>query len=94
MVIISSRTSAGLLITEATSISEEGEGFSESPGIYTDLMTEGWKHTTRAVHEKGGVMDRFRNGWPLAELAPMSDWYSPTGGKGYTDFPRHQPRNH
>jgi N-ethylmaleimide reductase len=34
---------------------------------------------------------RFRNGWPLSEPAPMSDWYSPTGGKGYTDFPAHVP---
>ena len=35
------------------------------------------------------LVERFRNGWPLAPLAPMSDWYSPTGGKGYTDFPAH-----
>ena len=50
------RSSAGLLITEATTISEEANGWSESPGIYTDEMTEGWKHTTNAVHEKGGVI--------------------------------------
>ena len=52
----SQRSSAGLLVTEATSISEEAEGWSESPGIYTDAMTEGWKHTTKAVHEQGGVI--------------------------------------
>jgi len=50
------RGSAGLLITEATTISEEANGWNESPGIYTDEMTEGWKHTTNAVHEKGGVI--------------------------------------
>ena len=50
------RSSAGLLITEATTISEEANGWNESPGIYTDEMTEGWKHTTDAVHEKGGVI--------------------------------------
>ena len=50
------RSSAGLLITEATTISEEANGWNESPGIYTDEMTEGWKHTTNAVHEKGGVI--------------------------------------
>jgi N-ethylmaleimide reductase len=33
------------------------------------------------------LVDRVRNGWPLAEPAPMADWYSPTGAKGYTDFP-------
>jgi NADH:flavin oxidoreductase / NADH oxidase family len=39
------------------------------------------------------LVERFRNDWPLAELAPMSDWYSPSGGKGYTDFPQHEPRD-
>jgi 2,4-dienoyl-CoA reductase-like NADH-dependent reductase (Old Yellow Enzyme family) len=32
------------------------------------------------------LVERFKNGWPLAEMAPMSDWYLPTGAKGYTDF--------
>jgi N-ethylmaleimide reductase len=50
------RSSAGLLVTEAVTISEEANGWNESPGIYTDQMTEAWKHTTRAVHEKGGVI--------------------------------------
>src|SRR5437016_7977136 len=50
------RSSAGLLITEATTISEEANGWNESPGSYTDEMTEGWKHTTNAVHDKGGVI--------------------------------------
>ena len=52
----SQRSSAGLLITEATTISEEADGWNESPGIYTDEMTEGWKQTTSAVHEKGGMI--------------------------------------
>ena len=38
------------------------------------------------------LVERFKNGWPLAELAPMSDWYSPTGAKGYTDFPPYSAR--
>jgi len=50
------RSSAGLLVTEATTISEQAEGWSESPGIYTDEMAEGWKLTTDAVHAKGGVI--------------------------------------
>jgi N-ethylmaleimide reductase len=36
------------------------------------------------------LVERFANGWPLAEPAPMSDWYTPTGAKGYTDFPPYQ----
>ena len=50
------RSPAGLVITEATTISEEGNGWSESPGIYTDEMVEGWKHITKAVHDKGSVI--------------------------------------
>src|ERR671936_485462 len=50
------RSSAGLLITEATTISEEANGWNESPGIYTDEMAGGRKLTTNAVHEKRGVI--------------------------------------
>jgi N-ethylmaleimide reductase len=50
------RASAGLIITEATVISEQGIGWVESPGIYTDEMTEGWKQVVDAVHEKGGII--------------------------------------
>ena len=52
----SQRSSAGLLITEGTTISEEANGWTESPGIYTQEMTEEWKHITDAVHEEGGVI--------------------------------------
>jgi N-ethylmaleimide reductase len=38
------------------------------------------------------LVERFRNDWPLADPAPMSDWSAPTGAKGYTDFPVHAPR--
>ncbi|HMH07607.1 MAG TPA: hypothetical protein VK579_13090 [Terriglobales bacterium] len=50
------RSSAGLLVTEATTISEEANGWNETPGISTDEMTAGWKHTTNAVHQNGGVI--------------------------------------
>lgn len=46
------RAAAGLLITEATTISPQANGWNESPGIYTDEMVEGWKLVTGAVHEK------------------------------------------
>ena len=38
------------------------------------------------------LVERFRNDWPLADAAPMSDWSAPTGAKGYTDFPVHAPK--
>ena len=64
------RSSAGLLITEATTISEEANGWNESPGIYTEQMTEGWKHTTGAVHEKGGVI--FLQLWHMGRASHSS----------------------
>ena len=36
------------------------------------------------------LVERFANGWPLAAMASMADWYSPTAAKGYTDFPTHR----
>ncbi|MFM7593585.1 MAG: alkene reductase, partial [Isosphaeraceae bacterium] len=37
------------------------------------------------------LVERLRNDWPLAAPAGMETWYSPTGAKGYTDFPPYQP---
>lgn len=50
------RASAGLVITEATTVSEQANGWVNSPGIYTDEMVEGWKATVDAVHAKGGTI--------------------------------------
>ncbi|MEB3231980.1 MAG: alkene reductase, partial [Leptolyngbyaceae bacterium] len=50
------RASAGLIISEATTISAQANGWNESAGIYTDAMMEGWKPVLEAVHAKGGVM--------------------------------------
>ncbi len=47
------RANAGLLITEATSISEQGLGWVDTPGIYSDAHTAGWKLVTDAVHRQG-----------------------------------------
>jgi N-ethylmaleimide reductase len=48
------RASAGLIITEATNISDEAFGWWQSPGIYTDQPVTGWKQVTNAMHAKGG----------------------------------------
>jgi N-ethylmaleimide reductase len=48
------RASAGLVITEATSISPQALGWNQSPGIYTDEMANGWRLITEAVHSEGG----------------------------------------
>jgi len=48
------RAGAGLIITEGTSPSPNGLGYSRIPGIYSQAQVEGWKKTTSAVHAKGG----------------------------------------
>ncbi len=70
------RASAGLIISEATGISQEGLGWPSAPGIWTEAQTEGWKPITDAVHKAGGriilqlwhmgrlVHSSFNNGAP------------------------------
>ncbi|MFZ6771474.1 alkene reductase [Undibacterium sp. SXout7W] len=50
----SQRASAGLIVTEASQISRQGQGYAWTPGIYTDAQEAGWKNVVDAVHEKGG----------------------------------------
>ena len=48
------RASAGLIITEGTQISTEGQGYMDTPGIYIDEQVAGWRAITDAVHAAGG----------------------------------------
>ncbi|MDE3812560.1 alkene reductase [Sinorhizobium meliloti] len=48
------RASAGLLISEATQISQQGQGYQDTPGIYSQAQIDGWRKVTTAVHAKGG----------------------------------------
>ena len=50
----SDRASAGLIISEATSICPMALGYADTPGIWSEAHVEGWKQVTEAVHEKGG----------------------------------------
>jgi N-ethylmaleimide reductase len=50
------RASAGLIITEATVVSEQGIGWIDSPGIYTDAMVEGWRQLTAKMKPTGTPM--------------------------------------
>ena len=185
------RASAGLIISEATTISPQANGWLDSPGIYTDAMVAGWQAVTaewpsgrvgvrlapngvfndmgspnfreqflhvggmlnryplaylhvvdglafgfhklgepltlgdfrdvfqgplmgncgytqetaeRAVADGAAdlitfgrpyitnpdLVERFAQGWPLADSSDMSTWYSPAGREGYTDFPAYQ----
>ena len=48
------RSSAGLIVAEATSISPMGVGYPDTPGLWSQEQVEGWKLVTAAVHEAGG----------------------------------------
>src|SRR6201981_2468855 len=48
------RASARLLVTEATQISQQGQGYQDTPGIYSKEQVAGWKKVTDRVHERGG----------------------------------------
>jgi len=48
------RAGVGLIVTEGTQPSDDGQGYLTTPGIYTAAHVAGWKKTTDAVHRKGG----------------------------------------
>lgn len=48
------RASAGLILSEATSVDPMGVGYPNTPGIWSDEQVEGWKKITSAVHKSGG----------------------------------------
>jgi len=48
------RASAGLIITEATQVSAQAQGYQNTPGLYTPEQIAGWRKVTDAVHAKGG----------------------------------------
>jgi N-ethylmaleimide reductase len=48
------RAGAGLIISEATQISQQGQGYPGTPGIHSEEQVAGWNQVTEAVHAKGG----------------------------------------
>lgn len=64
------RASAGLIISEATQISELGKGYPGTPGIYSSEQVSEWKKVTAAVHESGGVI--FLQLWHVGRISHTS----------------------
>src|SRR5215212_10622019 len=48
------RASAGLLITEASQVSQQGQGYQDTPGIYSREQVAAWRKVTDRVHANGG----------------------------------------
>jgi N-ethylmaleimide reductase len=61
------RASAGLIITEATQVTPEGQGYINTPGIHSAEQVEGWKQITKAVHDKGGRI--FLQLWHVGRIS-------------------------
>ena len=61
------RASAGLILSEATSVTPMGVGYPNTPGIWSDEQIEGWKLVTDAVHKKGGKI--FLQLWHVGRIS-------------------------
>ena len=70
------RATAGLIITEATAISQQGTGCPNTPGIYTDEQVAGWQRVVAAVHQAGGRI--FLQLWQMGRISHPS--FQPGGG--------------
>ena len=85
------RATAGLIITEGTPVSQQGQGYADVPGLYLDAAVDGWKKVTEAVHRKGGKI--VTQIWHVGRVshtslqpnsgAPVAPSAIPAGGKTY-----------
>lgn len=64
------RAAAGLILSEATSVSPRGVGYPNTPGIWSPEQVAGWKQITTAVHEAGGKM--FLQLWHVGRVSDPS----------------------
>jgi N-ethylmaleimide reductase len=70
------RASAGLLVTEATQVSQQGQGYQDTPGIYSKEQVAGWRKVTERVHVRGGRI--FLQLWHVGRVSHTS--LQPDGG--------------
>jgi len=70
------RATAGLIVTEATQVCREGQGYISTPGIHSDAQVAGWRRVTEAVHAKGGRI--FLQLWHVGRISHTS--FQPDGG--------------
>lgn len=61
------RASAGLIISEGTQISRQGQGYAWTPGIFSQEQIDGWRKVTGAVHAAGGVI--FAQLWHMGRVS-------------------------
>ena len=86
------RASAGLIVTEGTQISAEGQGYLDTPGIFSPQQVAGWRAVTEAVHAKGGkIVVQLWHVGRISHLSllppgeqPVSSTARPAKGKTFT----------
>jgi N-ethylmaleimide reductase len=61
------RASAALIISEATQVSMQGQGYAWTPGIHSREQVEGWRLVTEAVHRAGGLI--FNQLWHVGRIS-------------------------
>src|SRR4030088_439209 len=64
------RASAALIISEATQVSMQGQGYAWTPGIHSREQVEGWRLVTDAVHKAGGLV--FLQLWHVGRISHPS----------------------
>ncbi len=64
------RSSAGLILSEATSVTPMGVGYPNTPGIWSDAQVRGWSNITKAVHANGGKI--FLQLWHVGRVSDPS----------------------
>ena len=89
------RASAGLILSEATSVTAQGVGYADTPGIWSGAQVEGWRLVTAAVHAAGGRI--FLQLWHVGRVsdpifldgaAPVAP--SAIGARGFVSLVRPQ----
>jgi N-ethylmaleimide reductase len=71
------RATAGLIVTEGTPISQQGQGYADVPGLYKREAVEGWKKITDGVHSAGGKI--VAQIWHVGRISHTS--LQPHGGQ-------------
>ncbi|MBP2839362.1 MULTISPECIES: alkene reductase [Pseudomonas] len=64
------RAGAALIITEASQISQQAQGYAWTPGVHTPEQVEGWKAVSEAVHREGGII--FLQLWHVGRISHPS----------------------
>lgn len=86
------RASAGLIVSEATQVVPEGQGYISTPGVHSGDQVQGWRQVTDAVHAAGGRI--FLQLWHVGRIshvefqpggvAPVAPSAIPAKGQAYT----------